>query len=186
MLNIVMKSAVPETSRILANLERKVDYVDSFSVVLPLGERFSVDYLLATVFSCSTWWMDALLVFRNAVVAAFGLRTGPLSVATPVSPEVRFEPGNGDCLFTVIDRTDDEIVMAEGDKHLDFRASLKKTEVADHLTRIEFTTVVFYNNWLGPLYFTFVKPFHRRMMKSMMARASVRLRNDVSKGGARD
>jgi hypothetical protein len=175
MYTITMKHAVPVASRVLINTTRKVDYVDSFRVALPLGEELSVDYLCAKVFSAMPWWIDVLFVVRNVLVAAFGLKKGDGGAPRQVTRDIHFEPGCRDCYFDVIDRTRDEIVMGEGDKHLDFRVSVRKSEVPNCVTIFELTTVVWYNNWLGPIYFTVVKPFHRALISSMMNRASGRL-----------
>jgi hypothetical protein len=172
MKDVTMKHAVPTGSRILHQTARKSDYLDCFRLVLPLREELSVDYLMARVFSAMPWWVRGLLSLRNALVAVFGLRTDTGNMPREVARDVRFEAGSPGFVFAVIDRTDDELVMEEGDKHLDFRVSVKKSAGPAGATVCELTTVVWYNNWLGPVYFTVVKPFHRALMRAMMHRAA--------------
>ena len=118
MCTITMKYAVPEASRVLVDTTtRNVDYVDSFRVEIPLREELSVDYLCARVFSAMPWWVDSLMVLRNLLVSGFGLRTEMGGAPQPPRREVRFELGGKDCFFTLIDRSDKELVMAEDDKH---------------------------------------------------------------------
>lgn len=183
MYTITMKHAVPAASRLLVNTtSRSADYVDSFRVELPLTEDLSVDYLCATVFSATPRWVDWLMVLRNLLVSGFGLRTEMGNGPPPLTREVRFELGAKDCFFTLIDRSDEELVMAEGDKHLDFRVSVRKGKGAEGTTVLEVTTVVWYNNWLGPIYFNVVKPFHRMLLRDSMTRATERLIGEFGRG----
>lgn len=179
MYTVKMEHAVPETSRVLVDSgTRKPDYIDSFSVALPLRENLSVDYLSAKVFLSTPAWFAALIALRNLLVSAFGLKTGFGGAPSEPARDVRFELGARDCYFTLIDRTDDELVMGEGDRHLDFRVSTKKKYSPEGVTVFELTTVVWYNNWLGPIYFNVVKPFHRLLIRRMAQRASTRLGSD--------
>ena len=179
MYTVKMTHAVPETSRVLVDTgTRKPDYVDSFAVALPLRENLSVDYLSARVFLLTPRWFVSLMVLRNLLVSAFGLKTGLGGAPLEPAREVRFELGARDCYFTLIDRTDEELVMGEGDKHLDFRVSTKKKYSPEGVTVFELTTVVWYNNWLGPIYFNVVKPFHRLLIRRMVERAAARLGRD--------
>lgn len=181
MHTITVKHAIPVGSRVLVNTKRTSDYVDCFRVALPLEEDLSVDYLMAKVLSASPWWITGLMALRNLLVSGFGLKTELGGAPARVTREIHFEPGNRDCFFTVIDRTYDELVMAETDKHLDFRVSFKKCIVPNCVTILELTTVVWYNNYLGPIYFTVVKPFHRALIRSMMKRASNRLLDEFGR-----
>jgi hypothetical protein len=151
-------------------------------VALPLSQKLSVDYLCARLFGALPWWVGSLMALRNLLVSGFGLKTELGDQPPPLTREIRFEPGARDCFFTVIDRTDEELVMAESDKHLDFRVSVRKEDGPDGVTVVELTTVVWYNNWLGPIYFNVVKPFHRVLLRSMVNRASGQLRREFGHG----
>ncbi len=69
--------------------------------------------------------------------------------------------------FSVVARNEREIVTGEQDKHLDFRTSLLADLAGPHLYCI--TAVRFHNRW-GRLYFFFVKPFHRAIIRAMLKR----------------
>ena len=73
-------------------------------------------------------------------------------------------------LFPVIDRSESEIVMAEDDKHLYFRSSLLIQDTSDrYLQAAYLTTIVQFHNIWGKIYFAIVRPFHRLIMKEMLA-----------------
>lgn len=99
-------------------------------------------------------WIGLLFKLRNRIVGVFGLKTDR---STPKS----------DPFFTVIENREDEIVMGEEDKHLNFRASLLKDESANTISLI---TLVHYNHAWGKIYFFPVKPFHKIIMKFLLKR----------------
>ena len=67
-------------------------------------------------------------------------------------------------------KTENEVILGEDDKHLNFRVSLilnpkgKKTE---NKALIVSTTVEF-NNWFGRLYFLPVRPFHKLIVPTIL------------------
>jgi len=102
---------------------------------------------------------------RNSIVKVFGLKTGN---SKQIEKASYYPVGSRAMLFTVVNRNDNEIVMGENDKHLNFRTSVLLDRKADDTTDIYLTTLVHYNNLLGKTYFFFVKPFHRMLLKSQM------------------
>jgi hypothetical protein len=70
----------------------------------------------------------------------------------------------------VFDKTDNEIVIGENDKHLDFRVSLLFDENKNHFDEKSLTisTTVKFHNWLGVLYFLPVRPFHKLIVPAML------------------
>jgi hypothetical protein len=72
-------------------------------------------------------------------------------------------------VFTVETRNEHEIVMAENDKHLNFKTSVLTNANGTGID-LYFTTVVHFNNIGGRLYFIPVKPFHRIILKSSIKR----------------
>lgn len=97
-------------------------------------------------------WVDVLMKLRNRIVGVFGLKTDR---NTP-KPET---------FFPVIENREDEIVMGEDDKHLNFRASILKDSSEESISLI---TVVHYNNVWGKVYFFPVKPFHKIIMQALL------------------
>ena len=66
--------------------------------------------------------------------------------------------------------TENEVILGEDDKHLNFRVSLilnpkgKKTENKDLIV----STTVEFNNWFGRLYFLPVRPFHKLIVPTIL------------------
>lgn len=159
MKNIAKFRTIPEGS-ILTGFER-IDYCDSFRI--PLPENQTVDQITTRMFRTRKW-VTRLMNIRNAVVKVFGLKTGKGNTV-----DADYYPiGSRAVYFTVIDRNDQEIVMGEQDKHLDFMASV----FTDRENGFAYmTTVVRFNNWWGRLYFIPVKPFHGIIIKSSVKQA---------------
>lgn len=99
-------------------------------------------------------WVVRLFKLRNALVGVFGLKTDKQS-------------SGQETFFTLIENREDEIIMGENDKHLNFRASIFKNTSAG---TIALTTLVHFNNVWGKIYFFPVKPFHKIIMKVLLKR----------------
>lgn len=157
-----MFTEVPEKSLILKNFE-EYDYCDSFQVNYCTKE--SVDQITNKVLTLPKW---AVLLFRlrNFAAKFFGLKTGD---AKDVKYLDYYPVGSRAVVFEVIDRNENEIVMAEDDKHLKFRASILLNKTEDK-TIVHLTTIVKFNNLGGKLYFVPVKPFHKMIIKSILKR----------------
>lgn len=69
----------------------------------------------------------------------------------------------------------DEILLGEGDKHLDIRLSAVCALDDDGEMRFAVTTLVEFHNAVGRLYFVPVRPFHRLMMRALLRRVDRRL-----------
>ena len=114
-------------------------------------------------------WVTQFLKFRDFLVKPLGLETGSIPPQEKIAPTIRYVIGDRAIFFSVIDRSDSEIVMAENDKHLYFRTSIhvEKTH-APYLDHVYLTTIVQYHNIWGKLYFAPVKPFHKLIMKILL------------------
>ena len=155
-VNVVGK--IPESSIILNNFG-KVNYFDVYKVTTE--KVGTVDTLINKLFSTPTW-VDFLMKTRDRIVNVFGLKSNKGK-----SIKLYYPVGSKAAFFTVVDRNENEIVMAEDDKHLNFRTSVlvDKTTVQ---TTIYLTTIVHFNNIFERLYFLPVKPFHRLIVKSLL------------------
>jgi len=160
---------IPEYSVISKNFD-DIHYCDSFSILTQTNEN--LDKITTEVFQ-TPQWADMLMTIRNAVAKLVGLEAGGLKKDTNISD---FYPiGSRAVYFTVIDRNENEIVMAENDKHINFRISIMINREGNHVT-IYLTTLLKFNNLLGQLYFFPVKPFHRLIVISLLKGASIRLK----------
>ncbi|MDR0429924.1 MAG: DUF2867 domain-containing protein [Tannerellaceae bacterium] len=150
MKKIIKSENIPLKSTV-ANGFGKIDYQDIYSIVQQTdktAEEISQKLLVIPE------WVKVLMKLRNRIVGVFGLKT---ERNTP-KPET---------FFTVIENREEEIVMGEDDKHLNFRASIFKDSSERTLSLI---TVVHYNNVWGKVYFFSVKPFHKIIMRVLLKR----------------
>ncbi|MDP3691628.1 DUF2867 domain-containing protein, partial [Bradyrhizobium sp.] len=103
-------------------------------------------------------WVDALLTLRNILVAPFGLKkSGAAATARDMIG-----------IFPVISQTPERLVAGFDDSHLDFRVVV---DVAPHGTgqQVTATTLVRTHNRLGRTYLAVILPFHRLVVRSMLA-----------------
>ena len=77
---------------------------------------------------------------------------------------------------TICEQNAQEIVFGMPDKHLTFHASLWCGEKEPGGQTFTITTVVKFNNRLGRLYFFFIRPFHKVIIRSMLKRVAKRLK----------
>lgn len=153
---------IPELS-IITDGFGNISYFDVFKITRPLDA--SIDQLAADMFTLPAWGA-MLMRIRNAVVRPFGLKTSPIekaeAIQNPYSP-INSQVGP----FTVLLRSDDEIVVGQNDKHLQFRASVYADKEASALYLI---TVVNFLNIYGRIYFFVVRPFHKLIVRTALQR----------------
>ena len=153
---------IPGNSLVLMNFG-KIDYYDTYQISKRTND--TIDTITTKIFKMPAW-VQFLLKLRDSIVGIFGLRTGDMK---NTNTEVFYPIGSKAVYFTVLDRNDNEIVMAETDKHLNFRVSVL-IERNDTISKIYLTTAVQFNNIWGRLYFWPVKPFHRLIIRSILNR----------------
>ncbi|MNK00766.1 hypothetical protein D3C87_185570 [compost metagenome] len=148
------------------------DYVDSFAGNLT-DKHSNIDTvkLGKAFFSSGPDWIGKLFSFRNAIVKRLGLKT-PENISNRQKQLEQFkcEVGERLGLFQVYHRDENEVIIGEDDKHLDFRISLylQANENNAHEKTLTISTVVKFHSWLGRLYFFPVKPFHRLIVPTML------------------
>jgi hypothetical protein len=122
-------------------------------------------------FSSGPKWVGKLFGLRNKIVALFGLKTsGKITDRQAQLDNFKCEPGEQLGLFKVFSKTNNEVVIGEDDKHLNFRVSLLLDQVPNDTDKktLTITTAVKFNNWFGRLYFLPVRPFHKLIVPSML------------------
>ncbi len=145
--------------------------MDRFGISFQNTAAWSVDYLSTLLFTSIPGWVRGLLTMRDAIVKPFGLSTGEPPMPEKIAPTIRSSIGEKAVYFTVIERTESEIVMAEDDKHLYFRVSViidRNNTTGDDTLYL--TTIVHFHNIWGRIYFTPVKPFHQLIIRSLLKR----------------
>ena len=167
----VREVAVPTGSLVGAEFA-KTSYEDAWAIDLPSGDEHDVDALARLIATSAPRWAEQLMWLRDRIVSVFGLRTS--EKAQPDNSTAPLRPGEAVSIFKVLARSDDEIMFGGDDKHLDFRASLLVQRDAARSSAV-LSTVVRYNNWFGRLYFSFVRPFHRLIVASLLRNLRRRL-----------
>jgi hypothetical protein len=136
-----------------------VDYCDVFSA--EVDGTATVEGVARQLFSGRP---PRLMRLRDALVRPFGLKTSPRGPRAPL----RLMPGERVGLFTVFECTEDELLLGEDDRHLDFRICLRVAGDGE----ASLTTLVRFRNLWGRAYFFLVRPFHARIVKRMLGRAA--------------
>lgn len=168
---IITKTQLPAHS-ILKTNGVKYDYVDSYQgQFLDESRKIEILEIGKSFFSSSPKWIDTLFEFRNKVVGILGLKTSGNEVdRQEMLANFRCEKGEQLGLFRVYEKTTNEIILGEDDKHLNFRVSLFLEEgTSDMKHRIlTISTAVTFNHWFGRIYFLPVRPFHSLIVPTML------------------
>jgi hypothetical protein len=98
-----------------------------------------------------------LLLLRDSAVGLVGIARG------------------GRSSFDTLARTDEEVLLGTDERHLDFRASVRREP-----QRVVLTTVVRLHNQRGRGYFALVRRVHPVVVRGMLSRAARRLSDPTS------
>ena len=143
------------------NLLPKVDFSDTFSTTNHVN---SIEEIAFMIFDTSPKWVEWLFKIRNFLAQFVGLKT---AIPEPVSTELAV--GGHVNFFEIYRIEDGEIIMGANDKHLNFRAVI--TNYKTEKFNIKVTTLVEYNDRLGRVYMSIIKPFHELVVKRMVKQA---------------
>lgn len=163
----VREVSLPTDSR-LAALYANADLADAFAAALPPSASRDVQLLARFLFSGSPRWLKVLLAIRDSIMRRFGVKT---------SAELRemADEAHRIDFFRVHAAHDDELILGEDDRHLDFRLSvLLRKSGASGGDELVSTTVVHCHNLLGRVYLLVIRPFHRLVVWSALRRATRR------------
>lgn len=141
------------------------DYVDCYSEKMnPSQRNRNSSEFGKAFFTSAPKWTAVLFELRNKIVAVFGLKTSKAPKNhQKILDQFQCNPGDQLGLFKVYNRNENEVILGEDDKHLDFRISLFKKDRELHIF-----TVVKYNNSFGKVYFNLIKPFHKAIAPRML------------------
>ena len=145
----------------LAALLPGAQFMDAYCLELD-GQNLDAREAAIRMMARAPRWVDALVALRNLIVAPFGLKTSGQ------------DPGTHRAIigiFPVVSETPQRLVAGFNDKHLDFRVVL---DVATSGARqsVTATTLVLTHNWLGRTYLATIKPFHRIVVRAMLAQVA--------------
>lgn len=103
---------------------------------------------------------------RNKITSKIGLKDlGSFQQIDSNKKESEYVAGDRIGIFTFLQRTENELVIGDDDKHLNVTLSIYKNEKTQVLT---ITTVVHIKNWLGRLYMAPVIPAHRKIVPATL------------------
>jgi hypothetical protein len=170
----VLKVDLP-AGTLVARAFPRIDYADTYAMHLPAGAPNSLDAVARAALGTAPHWISLLMRLRDQIVGPIGLKTSS-QVVRRATNSARLQIGDQLGIFRVFDRTEDELLLGEDDRHLDFRLSLLVQSDAGANWAIV-STVVRFNNWLGRAYFLPVQQFHRLIVPSIMRHAYRRYSN---------
>lgn len=163
----VERVALPEGSLVLSAFERP-DYADAYRIRIRSPHLAEVDAYTYALLSNTPDWVETLMRTRDRAAGMIGLKTAPHQDKPLPS---RFVAGVDVGLFRVFGRSDEEILLGQDDRHLDFRFSVFRQQDDEDVQYMVVSTVVQMNNLLGRAYFVPVRLFHRSIVKAMMRAA---------------
>jgi hypothetical protein len=82
--------------------------------------------------------------------------------------------------FPVVSETPNRIVLGFDDWHLDFRVVVDVSALADDRQQVTATTLVRTHNRAGRVYLAAIMPFHRVIVRTLLARAARPQRHPAS------
>lgn len=161
-----MKLVREEQTPLTKDLKKLLPKIDFFDVFSTTNHTDSLELISNKIFNTTPKWVAFLFIIRNRIANIIGLK-----YEVPDDYNENFKIGGYIKFFKIFDITEHQVVLGADDKHLNFRAIITRT--TDTLYNIKVTTLVEYNNNLGKIYMTIVKPFHRIVVKRMVKNAYI-------------
>lgn len=163
------RAVAPPADSLISSTFVGADLVDAFAIpVTPQDAAKGIDTLARCVMGDPSLWFRALLGTRDLLVAGLGIKTSRqirLTAVDQAAEHIDF--------FRVLTRSENELILGENDRHLDFRLSLLLRGAAQGAeAELVATTVVRCHNWLGRAYLAVISPFHRLVVPDNLNRAS--------------
>jgi hypothetical protein len=126
-----------------------------------VDKRLSAREAAERMVSRSPWWATKLLATRDRIVAPFGIKTS--RQASGAVRTIGF--------FPVLGESDDRVIVGLNDRHLDFRLIVDVAPEGPGC-RVTATTIVLTHGLPGRVYLAAVLPFHRRIVRNMLAQVA--------------
>lgn len=132
-----------------------IDYIDTYCKTVLSANKLNPKDIMVSFFTSLPWWINCLLKLRDIIVKPFRLREG--SFDGHIQKAIRLE-------------NDNEAIYEMADSHLNFSVSLRCYERGTNTQEVCMTTSVTFNNRVGKIYFTIIKPFHKVIVKYQLKR----------------
>ncbi|NDV20613.1 DUF2867 domain-containing protein [Pseudodesulfovibrio sp. JC047] len=154
--------SIPELTHLFAN----ADYVD----VKSIETRKTLREFLADFLYYSPAWLTALYKIRAVFVRFLGMKQETID-GTPIQPDdISFTPGAPCHAFTVTHGKENVYLAVEHvADHLTAHLIVATEPLDNGMNTMHVGSIVHYNRWTGPVYFTCVRPFHHLVVNKMMA-----------------
>lgn len=157
-----VRRTTPPPESVVAGWYENASLLDSYSTDLSSSKQYSMRVLATRTVGDPPAWIKALVAVRDAMVTPFGVKTsGDVRASRTDNERVDF--------FPVQWESNDEIVLGEDDRHLDFRLSLLRRNSPTG-TQLIATTVVHSHNAFGLIYLNVIRPFHHLVIRTNLAR----------------
>ncbi|MEC0270171.1 DUF2867 domain-containing protein [Paenibacillus anseongense] len=155
---------VPVPKNSLANDSLScIHYSDAYKALLPDGASLDIEAITKVFLTSVPSWVARLMKVRDRIVGLVGLKTSSSSSVICTKLEIGSRIG----IFRVLNRSSHEILLGEDDRHLNFRVSIS-IEKENGLHNVTVSTVVFFHNWLGRMYFFIVGKIHKVIVSAML------------------
>lgn len=176
----IKKTNLPKNS-ILVTKNSEFDFVDSYEgEFIDSENKIGATEIGKAFFSGGPKWVETLFSLRNNLVKNLGLKTSEnITKREKILEGFNCEKGEKIGLFKVFEKTENEVILGEDDKHLNFRISLflSHKQPQKKKNKLIISTTVKYNNWFGKLYFLFVKPFHKFIVPTILKGIIINIEN---------
>jgi Protein of unknown function (DUF2867) len=152
----------PPPDSLISNWYPRSQLLDSYAIDMPSAPAGNMRQLAMLALGDPPVWFRMLLTIRDAAIRPLGIKSSrQLRASGPPAARVDF--------FPILEERENEIVLGENDRHLDFRMSLLRIQAGSD-TKIVATTVVHIHNRLGRAYIDVIRPFHHLVVRRTMAR----------------
>ncbi|MDR2131682.1 MAG: DUF2867 domain-containing protein [Odoribacteraceae bacterium] len=169
----ITKSTLPVHS--LARNYLPADYVDVFATEVHDDERLTPADLLIAVWTDFPKWVQRLFQLRDCIVKPFGLKTSADEKDFRHQFEEIVRNGGRFQLMNVLAKSANEIIVQLADTHLTAEMSVHTETSNANQLKINFITIVHFHNVWGKVYFFFVRPFHKMIVKTALKRSITKL-----------
>jgi hypothetical protein len=163
----VRATAIPSGSVIAMHLPG-AQFADCFDTADPFPDTSALQSWLDMV-KQTPGWTRALMALRNRLVRMVGLKAvGQLHDGTRQTG-TGYRVGDLVGFFEIRHLGEREVVMGVDDRHLNVQVSLHK-RMQDGQAVLAISSVVHIHNALGHTYMAVIAPFHRRIVRTLLAR----------------
>ncbi|MFZ6870455.1 DUF2867 domain-containing protein [Undibacterium sp. Di27W] len=169
MKNKITETAIPASSKIAEDVPGAYFY-DCYQMPFNHADLSAMQIYMDT-FAKTPDWVNALMGIRNRVVTLFGLKNvGGMKTLNKSKPAAAYQVGDKAGIFSLVYKSEEEVILCDSDKHLDVKVSVSK-QSRDGQAFIALSTVVHVHNNLGRAYMFFVGPAHKVIAPAVLAKA---------------